>query len=125
MTVNLKTANQSSCMTLWPMMLHHHTQSGYRRPAAEEISSRGTFIGILKLFCDLDPDHNKTIQSFHKTIIHLMMMCHQTKFNCKRIGTSDNKKAYFDYIICNCDLDGGKPIFPKDNLAHNDVEILL
>ena len=31
MTLNLKTANQSSCMTLWPMMLHHHTKFGYRR----------------------------------------------------------------------------------------------
>ena len=30
-TLNLKTANQSSCMTLWPMMLHHHTKFGYRR----------------------------------------------------------------------------------------------
>ena len=31
MTLNLKTANQSSCMTLWHMMLHHHTKYGYRR----------------------------------------------------------------------------------------------
>ena len=38
--MSLKTANQSSCMTLWPMMLHHHTKFGYRRSAAEEISSR-------------------------------------------------------------------------------------
>ena len=47
------------------------------------------FIGILNLFCDLDLDHNRAIQSFHKTI-HLMMMCHQTKFSCKRISSSDN-----------------------------------
>ena len=66
----------------------------------------------------------RAIQSFHKTI-HLMMMCHQTKFSCKRISSSDNilKKAYFDYIILNCafDLDDSKPIFLKDNLAHNDA----
>ena len=46
-----------------------------------------TVIGILNLFCNRD--HNRAIQSFHKPI-HLMMMCHQTKFSCKRIGRSDN-----------------------------------
>ena len=44
---------------------------------------------ILNFFCDLDLDHNRAIQSFHKTI-HLMMMCHHTKFICKRISHSDN-----------------------------------
>ena len=29
--LNLKTANQSSCMTPWPMMLHHRTRFGYKR----------------------------------------------------------------------------------------------
>ena len=69
-------------------MFHHHTQFGYRRSAAEETSSRRTFTGILNLFCDLDLDHNRAIQSFHKTI-HLMTMCHKTKFSCKRIISSD------------------------------------
>ena len=40
---------------------------------------------------DLDLDHNRAIQSFHKTI-HLMIMRHQTKFSCKRISSSDIKK---------------------------------
>ena len=31
MTLNLETTNQSSCMTLWPTVLHHHTKFGYRR----------------------------------------------------------------------------------------------
>ena len=52
--------------------------------AAEEILSRWTFTGILNLFCDLDKDHNKEIQSFHKTI-HLIVMYQQTKVSCKRI----------------------------------------
>ena len=30
-TLNLKTANQFSCMTLWPMMMHHLTKFGYIR----------------------------------------------------------------------------------------------
>ena len=89
MTLNLKTANQSSCMTLWPMMLHHHTKFGYTRFSSWEISFRWTFTEILNLFCDLDLDHYKAIQSFHKTI-HLMMMYKQTKFSGKRISNSDN-----------------------------------
>ena len=79
----LKKANQSSCMTLWPMMLHHYTKFGYRR------FSRWTFTGILNLFCDLDHYHNRAIQSFPKTI-HLMMMSYQSKFSCKRISSSNN-----------------------------------
>ena len=54
--------------------------------AAEETSSRWTFTGILSLFCDLELDHNREIQSFHETI-HLIMMYHQTKFSCKRISS--------------------------------------
>ena len=40
-------------------------------------------------FGDLDLDHNRAIQSFHKTI-HFMMMYHQTKLSCKRISSSEN-----------------------------------
>ena len=29
-TLNLKTANKSSCMTLWPMMLHHNSASPFQ-----------------------------------------------------------------------------------------------
>ena len=53
-----------------------------------------------------------------------MIMYHQTKFSCKKTSSSDNnKKSYIDYIILNCDLDleDSKPIFLKDNLAHNDA----
>ena len=62
--------------------------------AVEEMLSRWTFTGIMNLFWALDLDYNKAIQSFHKTIqlktIQLIMMCHQTKFTCKRISSSDN-----------------------------------
>ena len=50
------------------------------------MSSRWTFTGILNLFCDFDLDHNRAIPYFHETI-HLMMICHQTKFACKRISS--------------------------------------
>ena len=85
-------------MTLWPMMLHHRTKSGYRRSAAEEISSRWTFTGILNFFCDLDLDHNRAIHSFRKTIT-LMMMNHQTKFSCQRISGADNVSKSHILII--------------------------
>ena len=98
-TLNLKTGNQSSCI-FWPMMLHHHSKFDYRR-----FSSRGDIIqmnihwNILNFFCDLDLDHNRAIQSFHKTI-HPMMMCHQTKFSCKRISSSDNiSKSHIMIIL--------------------------
>ena len=71
------------------MMLYHHAKCGYRR-----YSSWGDIIQINihwnpEHFCDLDLDHNKAIQSFHKTI-RLMMMCHQTKISCKRNSNSEN-----------------------------------
>ena len=57
--------------------------------AVEEILSMGTFNGILNLFCDLNLDHNRVIQSFHKTI-QLKTVCHQTKSSCKRISSSED-----------------------------------
>ena len=65
-------------MTLWLMIMHHHTKFNYRRYCPDEVT------GILNLFCDLDLDHYRAIRSFHKTI-QLLMMCHQTKFSHKRI----------------------------------------
>ena len=53
-----------------------------------------------------------------------VMMCHQIKFSCKRISSSDNiLKRHFCYIIYNCDLDleDSKTIFLKENLARNDA----
>ena len=87
MTLNLKTANQLSCKTLWPMMMLHHTKFGYKRLSNEEIVHEHSL--EIDLFCDLDFDHNRAIQSFHKTI-QLMIKCHQTKSSCKRINSSDN-----------------------------------
>ena len=57
--------------------------------AVEETLSRWTSTGILNLSCNLDLDHNRAIQSFHKTI-QLMVMCHPTKFTCKRINSSED-----------------------------------
>ena len=88
--------------------------------AAEEISFRWKFTRMLNLFCDLD--HNKAIQSFHKTIhktIDLIMMCHQTKFTCKRsdkISKSHSLVTLF-LTVTYLDLQDSKPICLKDNLC--------
>ena len=82
-TLNLKTANQSSCMTLWPMMIWLQKVKQLRGYRPDE------HLRNLELFCDLDLDHNRAIQSFHQTV-QLMMMCHQTMFSCKRISSSED-----------------------------------
>ena len=76
-TVTLKTANQSSAWhpgLWWCITIPSLVTKG---SAVEGILSRWTFTGILNIFCDIDLDHNRAIQSFHKTI-HLMMMYNQT-----------------------------------------------
>ena len=82
MTLNLKTTNQSFAWHFGPWCCVTTPSLVTEGSAAEEILSRWTFTGILNLFCDLKLDHNKDIQSFHKTI-HLM-------FSCKRFRSSDN-----------------------------------
>ena len=57
--------------------------------AVEEILSRWTFTEIFHLFCVLDLDHNRAIQSFHKTI-QLMIMCYQIKLSCKKVSSSED-----------------------------------
>ena len=87
MTLNLKTANQSSCMILWPMMMHHHTKFGYRRFSSSENIVQMNIHWNSEPFCDLDLDHNKAIQSIHTTI-QLIMMCHLIIFGCKKASSS-------------------------------------
>ena len=74
------TWRQKTNLPAWPMMMHHHTKFGYKRFCSWGDIIRWTVTGIVNLFCDLDLDHNKAIQSFHKTI-QLLMMCRQTKIN--------------------------------------------
>ena len=89
--------------------------------AVEKISSRWPFTGILNLFCDLDLDHNRAIQPFHKTI-QLIMMCHQTKFSCKRISSLKDRHILIIWSYTgDLDLEDRKPIFFEENLAHNDA----
>ena len=91
-----------------PTFLHdtlaHDNASPYQvwLHEVQQLSSRWTFAGIVNLSCVLDLDHNRAIQSFHKTILLMMMF--------KRYI----KKWYFDYMILWSDLDpeDSKPIWP-------------
>ena len=61
-TLTLKTANQSFCMTLQVMKMHHYTKFGYKRfKGSQNISWTNT--KILNLNCDLDLEHSNQIFS--------------------------------------------------------------
>ena len=92
-----------------------------KRSAVEGILSRWTFTGILNIFCDLDLDYNRAIQFFHKTI-QLMMVCHQNKFSCKRISSSEDiLESNVMTLHCDLALEDSKLIFLEDNLARNNA----
>ena len=108
-----------------PIFLHilaHDVASLYQIWLQKVLQQRRTFTGILNLFCDLDLDHNRAIQSFHKTI-HLMMICHQTKFSCKKISSSGNtlKSHILIILFLTMTLTLKTAILLNDNLAHNDA----
>ena len=50
----LKITHHSFCMSLWPMMMYHHTKFGYERFSSSGILTAQTFNDILNLHCDLD-----------------------------------------------------------------------
>ena len=92
--------------------------------AAEEISSKWTFTGILDHFCDLDLDQNRAIQSFYRTI-QIMMMYHPIKWGCKKITRTADvvETLILDYMSPHYDpeLEDSKPDFVHDTLAHDDA----
>ena len=68
-----------SRMTLWLMMLHHHTKFGNKMLCDSE--NIRTVTDILNLRRDLDLERSNPI-FFHKPL-WLMMLYYQTKFGCK------------------------------------------
>ena len=110
-------------MTLWPMMLHHHTKSGYRRSAAEQICPHEHSLEFWTFSVTLTL--TTTEQSNHFTKQSTLRRC-AIKLSSVAKGSVVQiiyQKAYFDYIIHNCDLDleESKPIFLKHNLAYNEA----
>ena len=97
--------------------VHHHIKFSFKR-----FSNWGDIIQMnihwnFEPSCDLYLDHNKAIQSFHKTI-QFIMTCHKTKFSYKRTSSSEDiLESQFYYMILHCDLEDSKSIFLKDTLA--------
>ena len=56
--MTLKTAKQFFCMTLWLMMLHHHTKFGIKMICGSEDIILTNIHNILNLCCDLDLEHS-------------------------------------------------------------------
>ena len=121
-TLNLKTANQSSCMTLWPIMMHHHSKCGYRR-----FSSWGDIVHWnSEPSFDLGLDHNRAILSFSQdNPTYDGVPSNQVNLHKDQQFRTYNWRPYFDYIILHCDLDreDSKPISLKDTLAHDDASL--
>ena len=61
MTLTLNTVKQFFCITLWLMMLHHHTRYGNKMFCGSEDIIQQTFNNILNLHCDLDFEHSNPI----------------------------------------------------------------
>ena len=95
------------------MIMHHYTKAGNKMFSSSEDISRQTFISILKL--------NNFF--FHTTLWHTRIY-HQTKFDCKRVSSSDDvEQSFSDYInpYCDLDLQDSKPIFLHVTPTHDDT----
>ena len=101
-TLTLKIANQSFCMSLKFMMMHQNTKFGNKM--------LGGFEGIiwinidnLTICCDLDLECSNSV--FHETV-WLIMMYHQTKFGggggfflvCEDCGRMFDHSFFF--LVC-------------------------
>ena len=119
-TLNLKTTNLFSCMTLGSMMVHHHTKFGYKR-----FSGWGNIVQM--------NIHWNTYPFLWPWTQHSSLFTRQSSswlgaiipiyFSCERISNSEDIKSFLVTWILHCDLDLGdsKPIFFEDRLAHGDA----
>ena len=115
----MKITNQSSCMTL----------------ASDDAPQYQIWLQNVKQLCRYWSDehslqfptfpvtwpwHNRAIQSFHRTI-QLMMLCHQTKFSCKRISSLHKHSLAFWTFAVTLTLNAVIHFFSQDTLVYDDV----
>ena len=75
--------------TIWLIMMHHHTESGNKRFSSwGDILQRNIYWNS-EPFLWPWPWPQQSNPNFSQTI-QLMMMCHQSKFSCKRIISSED-----------------------------------
>ena len=110
MTLTLKIASQSFCMTLRPIMMHHNTMFGIKMfDGLEDIIRTNSNVLTFAVPLTL----NAVIHFFHRTLC-LIMIYHQTKDGYRGINSSENKfESYSDHIspCCDVDFENSKLIF--------------
>ena len=70
-------------MTLWLIMMSHHTGFGYKCSAMHKISSKITLTETFNLGCDSDFEHSNPTFSLDTSL--LVMIYTQVEFGCKRL----------------------------------------
>ena len=123
-TFSVKTANQSSCITLWIMMMHHHFKFDYKR-----FSSWGDIVQI-NSHCNSEPflwpcpwqQQNNPIISEDNPVYDDVPSI-EVSLQKNQQFERGIKEYYFDYTILHCgfDLKDSKPIFSKDTLDRDNA----
>ena len=88
-TLTLKIANQLFCMTLWPMMVHHHTKFGCERFSSWEDNWK-----FEPFLWPWPQQSNPTFSHDNPAYDHV-----PSKFSCKRISSSEDISEYHVFKI--------------------------
>jgi len=96
-TLTLKIETHFSHMTLWLIMVSHHTGFGYKWSAMHKISSKLTLTETFSLGCDIDLEHSNPTFSLDTSL--LMMIYTQIEFGCKRLTGLELIKDIVETVI--------------------------
>ena len=90
-TLTVTTTVQSNFFhkTIHLMMMYHQTKFSCKRISSSDNIPKSHILIVLSLTVILTLTTTEQSNFFHKTI-HLMIMCHQTKFSCNKISSSSN-----------------------------------
>ena len=83
-------------MTLWLIMMYHHTGFGYKRFSDYKISKL-SLIETFNLGCDIDLYHSNPIFSLNTSL--LMVIYHHIEFGCKRLICLELIKDIVETVI--------------------------
>ena len=85
-------------MTLWLILMSHHTGCGYKFGSAmQKISSKLTLTETFNLGCDIDLEHSNPTFSLDTSL--LMMIYTQIEFGCKRLTGLELIKDIVETVI--------------------------
>ena len=96
-TLTLKIETHFSHMTLWLIMMFHHTGFGYKWFTTHKISSKLTLTETFNLGCDIDIEHSNPTFSLDTSL--LMMIYTQIDFGCKRLTGLELIKDIVETVI--------------------------